>query len=127
AHCNGKYVFKYVSISNGLALYSYNCKTGKKRKIASSISTSQLVGKRIYYAVSNGNGTYNIYNVNLAGGNKKTIVKKLKAFSFGIFDSKYIYYNIYDSNTSATTYYRYNIKTKKSQKISESQYLSVWY
>lgn len=105
-----------------LPLYSYNCKTGKRTQITKTCGGYQLVGKKIYYTEylsEQSVSTFRIRSCNPSGSGKKTVLKSLKASSVGKLSSRYIYYYIYDRGFK---YYRYDLKTKKSSRVSSSQY-----
>lgn len=109
-------------------LYSYNCKTKKKTKITGKFGGASKVGSKIYYAefLSNGYGsvhTFRIRRCNFSGSSKKTVISQIKASSIRKITSTYVYYQSY--TRSGYRYYRYNIKAKKAQRISEAQYLAV--
>lgn len=105
-------------------LYSYNCKTKKKTKITSKSGGSSKVGSKLYYAEFLDKGyssvhTFRIRRCNFSGSSKKTVAK-IKASGISRITSTYVYYLTY--TRSGYRYYRYNMKAKKAENISESQY-----
>ncbi len=112
-----------------LDLYTYNCVSGKRVRITRKNHTVQIVGRKLYYAEYLNDSyeimnTFRIRSCNLSGTGKKTIVKSIQATSIGKMTSKYVYYKIIREwgNSYYDDYYRYVIKTKKSQSLTASQY-----
>ncbi len=110
-----------------LALYVYNCKTGKATRIAKKGGSANFSGNKIYYAeyvgdpFSGSGSTFRIRRCSLSGKGKKTLANKIKGEYTGMLNSKYVYYFDYDSNSNQICY-RYNIKTKKKAKISQEKF-----
>lgn len=107
--------------------YVFNCKTEKSVKISSKVQIPgglSFVSGKIYYSESINNSSVKIKSCSLNGKNKKTIAAKLYADHMGKITSKYVYYIKYRDNGINYDYefYRYDIKTKKSKKISESKF-----
>lgn len=108
-----------------LPLYIYNCASEKKVRIVKKGYTAQFVGKRIYYAEFLNKdwetiNSFRIRSCNPSGAGKKTVVKEIQATSIGKMTSKYIYYQV--NRSWGNFYYRYVIKTKRSQELTASQY-----
>ncbi len=110
-----------------LALYVYNCKTGKATRITKKGGSANFSGKKIYYAeyvgdpFSRSGSTFRIRRCSLSGKGKKTLANKIKAEYTGMLTSKYAYYFYYDSNSNQI-FYRYNLKTKKKAKVSQKKF-----
>lgn len=106
----------------------YNCKTGKKVCLTKKGASGYFSNGKIYYVEQiRYTGSENIYRVrscSLAGKGKKTLAKITCGYIFKVTE-QYIYYLITDHNTWSTRYCRYNIKTKKTREISESQYHKI--
>lgn len=106
-----------------LSLYVYDCKKGKSTCITKKACSAHFVGKKIYYSefvkFTGGQDVFRIRSCSLTGKSKKTLVKEIKASNVGKITSKYVYYIRF---TDKANYYRYNFKTKKVKKISQSQF-----
>ena len=99
--------------------YIYNCKTEKFLKFSSNIGGGgalNFASGKVYYAEKINKSSVKIKSCSLTGKNKKTIVAKLSADFVGKITSKQVYYG------KKGKFYCYNIKTKKSKKISESKF-----
>ncbi len=101
--------------------YIYNCKTRKSIKISNKVfSGLNFVSGKVYYAEKVNNKSISIKSCSLTGKSKKTLVRKLSAnlHNTGKITSRYVYY----MNPEASKCYRYDMKTKKSKKISQKAY-----
>lgn len=105
--------------------YVYDC----KEKTAANLGTTdahRISNGKLYYAKANStktNGGYKIYKTGISGRGSKTLVINLKkADSVGMISSKYVYWTKRNTDTYDNIYYRCNIKTKESKKISEQSY-----
>lgn len=128
---HGKYLIAVPNSGSAdpLDLYTYNCVSGKKVRITKKMYTVQIIGRKLYYAEYLNDeyetmNTFRIRSCNLSGTGKKTIVKSIQATSIGKMTSKYVYYKITREwgNSYYDDYYRYLVKTKKSQALTASQY-----
>ncbi|HCT92300.1 MAG TPA: hypothetical protein DF613_13130 [Lachnospiraceae bacterium] len=101
--------------------YVFDCKTEKAVRIGKNIRFASFSANKVYYAEGINDTAIRVLSCSLSGKNKKTIVKKLTVdggAGVGRITSKYVYY------LKGGKPRRYNIKTKKSEKISEKKYLS---
>lgn len=74
--------------------------------------------------VTNQPPTYKFYRCPTNGSGKMELIKTLQCDMTGGINDSYIYYGVCHSSETETTYtyYRYNIKTKKTQEISENTF-----
>lgn len=105
--------------------YVYDCK--EKTAVNLGTTDAHRISKgKLYYAKANStktNGGYKIYKTGISGRGTKTLVVNLKkADSVGMISSTYVYWAKRNTDTYDNIYYRYNIKTKESKKISEQSY-----
>lgn len=100
--------------------YIFNCKTEKAVKISNKVMMGELnfASGKVYYAEKVNGTSVRIKSCSLTGKNKKILVPKLSAdiYNIGKITSKYVDY------MKDNKYYRYNIKTKKSKKISKNEF-----
>lgn len=96
--------------------YIFNSKTEKAVKISSKALRVNFSSGKVYYIEWIKNGSVKIMRCDLTGKNKKTLVKKLSVDFSAEITSKYVYYGKGDK------YYRFDLKTKKSTRISKSKF-----
>lgn len=112
-----QYLLVYDSIRWNPDGYIYNCKTEKFIKFSSNISNAlNFASGKVYYAEKINKSSVKIKSCSLTGKNKKTIVAKLSADFLGRITSKQVYYG------KQGKFFCYDVKTKKSKKISESKF-----
>lgn len=112
-----QYLLVYDSIRWNPNGYIYNCKTEKFLKFSSNIGGAlNFASGKVYYTEKINTSSVKIKSCSLAGKNKKTIVAKLSADFVGKITSKQVYYG------KKGNFFLYNIKTKKSKKISENKF-----
>ncbi len=109
-----------------LNLYVYDCKTGKSTRITTKASSGHISGNKIYYSEYvageySSSSTFRIRSCSLTGKNKKTLLKKLQGSRTGIITSKNVYYILFDSKGNIN-YYRYDFKSKKTVKITQTKF-----
>lgn len=117
------------SSDNYLKTYIYDCKEKTKEGLGRVTSLS-VVSKKLYYGAYRDAGGFYIYKEALSGRGKRTRVATLKnAYDLGDITSKYVYWYKFDNNNNHV-YYRYNLETKKSSKISKDKFKDydyTWY
>ncbi len=123
------YTNKNYNSANYWKTYIYDCEEKTAECIGKAISLS-VVDKKLYYGISREDGGVYIYKEALSGRGKRTRVVTLKnAAGLGNITSKYVYWYKYDNNNNHV-YYRYNLETKKSSKISKDKFKDydyTWY
>lgn len=114
-----QYLLVYDPIRGNPNGYIYNCKTEKFLRFSSNIGGGgalDFASGKVYYAEKINKSSVKIKSCSLTGKNKKTIVAKLSAGFVGKITSKQVYYGKKDN------FFCYDIKTKKSKKISERKF-----
>ena len=115
--------------ANYRKIYIYDCKEKTAQSIGKAVSLS-VVSQKLHYGIQRNDGGYYIYKEALSGREKRTLVTTLKsAEGLGKITSTYIYWYKFDNNFNRV-YYRYNMETKKSSKISQEkfkEYDYTWY
>lgn len=110
-------------------VYIYDCKEKTKESIGKAVSLS-VISQKLHYGIKRDDGGYYIYKEALSGRGKRTRVTTLKsAEGLGQITSKYVYWYKFDSNYDRV-FYRYNMETQKSSKISQDkfkEYNYTWY
>lgn len=97
----------------------YNSKTGKSVRVSERAVNGCLESGKVYYQEELRGGGYQLRSCSLAGKNKKTVMKKCPGELCGA-TSRYLYFRSW--NSGDIRYTRYDMKTKKSQKISKKTY-----
>ena len=129
SYLNGRIYFSEllvtVSEETRRTVYCLNLKTGKIKKVLNlcsahnmSKSTNSIAILSNKYGSSAGTTNNYIYTIN--SKHKITRSKKLPnnaCLEFISKDNKYAYYRIINSSRTGSTYYRFNLKTGKKEKI----------
>ncbi len=110
-----------------LPLYSYDCKSGKKKLIEKKTLSIRIIGEKLYYVKAEGYNNWKyqwrLYSCSLNGSGKKVVSPVMEGSEVSGITKKYVYYSSYGTSGSfSVTYYQYSIQTKKRKKISESKY-----
>lgn len=131
----GEYLFLGINYHAKGAGYVFNCGTQNSVKISDMpLSYGGFASGKVYFAERIGEKPYQqgysyirVRTCDLNGKNKKTIAKLPEGSSLEKVTSKYIYYKVYSGGMGyggTIKYYRYNIKTKQSKKITKHAFLS---
>lgn len=128
----GRYVYIVSTANTQAKIRIFDCQKNKikkthsmKKKSSEYFSDLGTTANYFYSYIASPTGTYKIYRCAANGSGSPKLIKTLKCFSVDLANDSYIYYYTYKTNSkgkSVSTYYRYKIKQKKSQKISETTY-----
>lgn len=119
AYVSDEYIF-YINVLDNYSIYRYNLKNAEIKKICNNICDKlNVVGEDIYYIKCSDDldwyGTGSIHKIDIEGKDSGEILKV--ATSNLIADNIYLYYTSEEENHKL---YRFNIKTKKIEQITDN-------
>lgn len=127
---DGKYLYLSTESKTNITIKIFDCqkskviKTCKIKKSSSESTYLSTTKKYLYIIVRNqgNNGMKKIYKYAADGTGSPELLAELKCAYIYLKDDNYFYYELKNDKTGEYTYYRYNIKKKKSHKISLEVY-----